>query len=195
MTTVQAVVEAVRDALDVAGLPHAFGGAIALAYGVTEPRGTVDVDVNVFVDAADAAKVFAVLPAGVVWDDADVARAVHDGQVRVFWGDVALDLFFDYHPFHEHAAAHAITVPFATGSIRVLKPEDLAVFKAFFDRSKDWVDIEAMLEAGSLDVAAVVGWLGRLLGPDDERIGRLRRLETEIAARPEEEPVRRFPSG
>jgi len=31
------------------GLPHAFGGALALAY-YAEPRATVDIDVNVFGD-------------------------------------------------------------------------------------------------------------------------------------------------
>ena len=40
---------AVHDALDGAGMPHAIGGAIALGYCVVEPRGTRDLDVNVFV--------------------------------------------------------------------------------------------------------------------------------------------------
>ena len=40
---------AVHDGLDAAGIPHAIGGAIALGYCVLEPRGTRDVDVNVFV--------------------------------------------------------------------------------------------------------------------------------------------------
>jgi hypothetical protein len=39
---------AVHEALDQAELPHAFGGAIALGYCVVEPRGTRDLDVNVF---------------------------------------------------------------------------------------------------------------------------------------------------
>jgi hypothetical protein len=47
------------------------------------------------------------------------------------------------------------------------------VFKAFFSRTKDWADLEAMAEAGALDVAAVVGVLAAYLGPDDERIERL----------------------
>ena len=35
------------------GIPHAFGGALALAYYAT-PRATVDIDVNVFVPVARA---------------------------------------------------------------------------------------------------------------------------------------------
>ena len=50
---------------------------------------------------------------------------------------------------------------------------DLAVFKAFFDRTRDWADLEAMAEAGTLDVEAVVGVLARHLGADDHRIERL----------------------
>ncbi len=47
------------------------------------------------------------------------------------------------------------------------------MFKAFFDRTRDWADLEAMLEAGTLDVEAVVGVLARHLGADDHRIERL----------------------
>jgi hypothetical protein len=46
---------AVHAALDDAGLPHAFGGAIALAYCTLEPRGTRDIDVNVFIAQLPAA--------------------------------------------------------------------------------------------------------------------------------------------
>ena len=173
MTTVVEVVRALHHDLGHAGIPHAFGGAIALAYAVGEPRATVDVDLNVFVDAAEARGAFTELPAGVRWTRRDVDRAVRDGQVRVWWDEVAVDLFFDYHPFHTDAARHAFDAPFGEGTIPVLAARHLAVFKAFFDRAKDWVDIESMARAGALDVAFVESWLGRLLGPEDHRIGRL----------------------
>jgi hypothetical protein len=51
--------------------------------------------------------------------------------------------------------------------------QDLAVFKAFFNRTKDWADLEAMHEAGTLDVAGVAGVLATFLGSDDDRISRL----------------------
>jgi hypothetical protein len=50
------------------------------------------------------------------------------------------------------------------------------VFKAFFNRTKDWADIEAMLDAKSVDVHVVIGWLVDLLGGDDHRVTRLRDL-------------------
>ena len=42
-------------------------------------------------------------------------------------------------------------MPFATGFIPVLDCTDLAVFKAFFARTRDWADIETMAETGSVD--------------------------------------------
>lgn len=54
-----------HDALNAAGLPHAFGGAIALAYCTREPRESHDLDVNVFVAPSQANDVLAVLPGGV----------------------------------------------------------------------------------------------------------------------------------
>jgi hypothetical protein len=36
-----------------AEIPHAFGGALALAY-YAEPRATVDIDINVFIPATEA---------------------------------------------------------------------------------------------------------------------------------------------
>jgi len=47
------------------------------------------------------------------------------------------------------------------------------VFKAFFDRTKDWADIEAMHAAGTLDIPAVAGVLAVYLGADDARLARL----------------------
>ena len=72
------------------------------------------------------------------------------------------------------ADATAEVAPEAAGAdVPVLSCSDLAVFKAFFNRTKDWADLEAMLEAGTLDVEAVVGVLARHLGAHDHRIERL----------------------
>jgi hypothetical protein len=50
---------------------------------------------------------------------------------------------------------------------------DLAVFKAFFDRPKDWVDLAEMNEAGTLEADRIVGILARYLGPEDHRVARV----------------------
>jgi len=64
-------------------------------------------------------------------------------------------------------------VPFEGEEIPVLGPVELAVFKAMFDRTRDWADIEAMLAAGNLDVDAVRERLVGVLGAGDERLARL----------------------
>jgi hypothetical protein len=53
---------------------------------------------------------------------------------------------------------------------------DLAVFKAFFDRTKDWADLEEMAKAGTLDIDRVAGILSHYLGAPEARIDRLRGL-------------------
>jgi hypothetical protein len=53
---------------------------------------------------------------------------------------------------------------------------DLAIFKAFFDRTKDWADLEEMASAGTLDFTEVSGVLIEHLGADDARLQRLREL-------------------
>lgn len=163
---------AVHAALDDADLPHAFGGAIALAYCTQEPRGTRDLDVNVFVgsDRADAA--LGALPGGVKVTRTDRTAARRDGQVRVFWGDTPIDVFLDTHAFHREVAAGVIEVPFEETMIPVLGAEALVVFKAMFNRTKDWADIEAILEVGALDARAVLDRLRSLLGADDPAVAR-----------------------
>jgi len=176
MTTLPEMAVALRDRLERARIPYAFGGALALAYHIEEPRGTRDIDVNIFVRAIDARSVLEQLPSEVHWTDQDVEEIARDGQVRVFWDETPVDLFFVTHRFHESAATHIEIVPFDDTSIPILSANDLAVFKAFFDRTRDWADIEAMLAAESLDVHVVLGWLVDLLRPDDHRITRLRAL-------------------
>ena len=156
-----------------AAAPHAFGGALALAYWA-EPRATVDIDVNLFVptDQVDAVLgPLADLGADITGAADEIAR---DGQTRILWDGTPLDLFFAYDAFHDAADTAAVEVPFADARIRVLSPEHLTVCKAVFDRPKDWVDIEAMVTLGtSIDVAEVLRWVGRIAGDTDPRYERV----------------------
>lgn len=174
---------ALHRALAAADLPHAFGGAIALAYATLDPRGTSDIDVNVFVDAAEAGRALEVLPDGVAQPPGTAERIARDGQIRLWWDETPVDLFFDTVPIHADAAAHRRDVPFAGTTVPVLGPIELAVFKAMFDRTKDWADIEEMLAAGTLDLDAVRDVLDDMLGPEDRRWERLETAEREAAGR------------
>lgn len=171
---------AIDASLGAAGLPHAFGGALALAFHIAEPRGTRDIDVNVFVPPASAEAVFGSLPDEVTWSAVDVATVAGDGQVRLFWDDTPVDLFFSTAPFHDRAAQHRRDVPFAGSTIPILGADELVVFKALGDRRKDWADIEEIVRAGTADVHVALGWLVDLLGADDGRVGRLRDVVREL---------------
>jgi hypothetical protein len=158
-----------------AAVPHAFGGALSLAYHA-EPRGTVDIDINVFVPDDRFREVAAPLAKlGVAVGDPAVEELVHrDGQVRVWWDDTPVDLFFAYDAFHYAAAAARQVVPFATTSIPILSADHLIVCKAVFNRGKDWIDIDAMVAAETpIDVAEVLRWVGRIAGDDDPRYERI----------------------
>jgi hypothetical protein len=162
-------------------VPHAFGGAIALAYWTRDPRGTSDIDVNVFLPVEKARRALDALPDGVTIPPATEEAIARDGQVRLWWDGTPVDLFFDYVPVHADAARNRRTVPFEGIRIPVLGPIELAVFKVMFDRTRDWADIEAMVERGSLDVDAVRAALGTMLEPGDERFERLARAERAAA--------------
>ena len=131
---------------------------------------------NVFVAPDRVDEVFRALPSAVAWDDADVALVRRDGQVRLFWDDTPIDLFFATHAFHDVAQLHVDRVPFSGLEMPVLGATDLVVFKAFFNCTKDSADIEAIAEAHSADLHGAIGWLVDLLGPEDPRVARLRAL-------------------
>lgn len=155
------------------GVPHAFGGALALAYHA-EPRATVDIDLNAFVPAESAVVVLGLLESLGVEITGAAEVAERDGQVRVWWDGTPVDLFLSYDPFHEAAARAVQEVSFAATTIRVLSAEHLTVCKVVFDRPRDWVDIDAIVAAGTaLDAAEVLRWVGRIVGDTDPRYDRI----------------------
>jgi hypothetical protein len=171
-------VTAVHEALRAARIPHALGGALALAYYAT-PRATIDIDLNVFVPVKRWREVIDLLePLGIAAEDLDPDALERDGQCRLWWGDNAVDLFFAYDPFHREMKRQVRRVPFGGTTVPILAPEHLAVCKAMLDRRKDWLDIEQMLiAADELDVEAVEKWLERMAGSRDPRLARLAELK------------------
>jgi hypothetical protein len=158
---------AVHDSLDDAHISHAIGGAIALGYCTLEPRGTRDLDVNVFVGPDRVKEVFAALPDPVAISGLQLEQAERDGQVRLWWEQTPIDLFFSVLPFHEQVAAEVRHVNFEGRTIPVVGCTGLAVFKAMFDRPRDWVDIEAMVEARAVDLDEARRWVVQMVGEDD----------------------------
>lgn len=162
-------------------VPHAFGGAIALAYWTLDPRGTSDIDLNIFVPAAEPERAVAALPVAIERPEGIVAVIARDGQVRLWWDETPVDLFFAYADIHADAARHRQTVPFEGTRIPVLGPVELAVFKVMCDRTRDWADVEAMLTARTLDLNLVRAALRVMLSDDDSRFARLDEAERSTA--------------
>ena len=173
-------VVALHAALDRAKVPHAFGGALALAY-YGEPRATIDVDINVFVAPEQhEAVIDALAPLGV--RSGPPARAViRDGQGRWRWGNNPVDLFFSSTPFHDAMRARVRTVPFGDDHIPILCAEHLVAAKVIFDRAKDWIDIEqVLLSTTGLDHVEIDRWLNEIIGADDHRATRLRNVQSRL---------------
>ncbi|HEU4736440.1 MAG TPA: hypothetical protein VFS48_05390 [Solirubrobacterales bacterium] len=167
----------IHEALTDAKVPHALGGALALAY-YADPRATIDIDINVFVPTESWQKVVDTLTEiGVNADRLDESALERDGQCRLWWEDNAVDLFFAYDPIHDEMRRQARRVPFGDVTVSILSPEHLAICKAMFDRHKDWIDIEQMLIAGDdLDLSEIEKWLVRMVGDSDKRVERLKAL-------------------
>lgn len=176
MTSLADKIVRLHAALDQAGIAHAFGGALALAWCTQRARGTIDIDINVFVGVDRVDEVIAALPRKVVCTSDDREVLTRDGQARLWWDATPVDVFLDTTEFHRAVGSRVRIEPFNGAEVPFLSCSDLAVFKAFFNRTKDWADLEEMAEAGTLDAARVVGTLVLYLGADDERIVRLRRL-------------------
>ena len=166
---------AVHHALDAVKMSHAFGGALALAWCTQQARATIDIDVNVFVSVDQSETVFDNLPDKVVWTNDDLEVLKRDGQVRVWFDGSPLDVFLNTTDYHDQLWQRVHFAPLGGVELPFLSCLDLAVFKAFFDRTKDWADLEAMAEAGTLDIDEVRKIIFQYLD-DDTRLKKLDEL-------------------
>ena len=156
-----------------AQIPYAVGGA--LAYGIWgDPRGTHDVDVNVFVSHDELEGALDALEgAGVSIDREAARRADLEGDVLV--GDyqgMRIDIFTPSIPFSWEASRTRVEIDGPHGPMSILSAEATAVFKLLFFRAKDLVDIDKMVavQGEDLDRAYVRRWLVDMMGEDDERV-------------------------
>jgi len=160
-----------------AELPHAFGGALALAWCTERARGTIDIDINIFVAADQNESIFKVLPK-TIKHTAEQRNLLRDeGQVRVWWENTPVDIFLNTTDFHNDAAKRVHWESFAGATIPFLSCNDIAVFKAFFNRTKDWADLEEMKAAETLNINKIRAELSKYLGNDDVRIEKLLALD------------------
>ncbi len=182
MDATEAAVHFAR-ALKRAAVPHAIGGAIAYGF-FGAARGTFDVDLNLFVSGdAAAPAVDALISAGLQIDRSGALQtAVERGDARGSFQGMPVDLFFNSIPVHERAANRTREVTLHGERVRVLSPEDTAVFKMLFYRGKDLVDVERLLGlmGGELDRAYVRAAIVEVVGEDDHRTRRWDELVAQL---------------
>jgi hypothetical protein len=169
--------------LDSAGVPHQFGGALALAW-YRNPRATIDIDLNVTLPPEAAGPVLEMLSRlGVTVTREERAAVARDGQARLDWDGCYLDVFFATMDLHLEMAERARVVRFGPVDIPILAPEDLIVCKAVFDRRKDWLDIEEILRWGTeVDSVLILSWMSEIVGPEANQYLRLTELLSAEAA-------------
>jgi hypothetical protein len=184
---IEDVVWELHQLLDDLGVRHVFGGALALNYYAT-PRATIDVDVNVAVNFPEADSLVRELEKRGFQPYRDSAQWLPIAGVRLVRDDAAgglavVDLFFSFDDYHRVVLDNARPLPMLLSSgdrvdVPVMSADDLVVFKASFNRDKDWVDVRAMVESGApVDADYVAEHLVALRGPTMyPRVARIRRL-------------------
>lgn len=110
------------------------------------------------------------LAVGIEVSEKNRRELVRDGQSRLWWDDTPVDIFLSNHSFHDNVRENLRFVPFAdVEDLPVLACTDLAVFKAFFGRPKDAIDIAAMVGVKAVDLRQLDRDVAALLGASDER--------------------------
>jgi predicted nucleotidyltransferase len=170
-------------ALEARGQEYALGGAIALGFW-GEPRGTLDVDVTLFL-APDR-------PSECLWLLQDLeceltfseslASLREYGFCRVTYHGLKLDVFLPIVDFYAAAQARRRRVQLAGQPVMIWDAESLIVLKFMFFRRKDIADVEGLLrvQQGRLDLDWVRHWLVELYGPRDPRVHQWEELVAEF---------------
>jgi len=171
-----------------AGLPHAFGGALALNL-YAEPRMTSDVDLSVFVPWEERDAVLPIFETiGFRPEDTDRPPVPVAGiRLRSDEHREVLDIFFSLHPVYDRVRDRAALVPYGRNGeeLPFFTAEDIVLFKLSFNRTKDWVDIENVIRNGpDLDTEYIRDVLVEMRGPT--MYPRIARLRAMIAAGGEE---------
>ncbi len=177
------VAQQLAAALDSRGQEYALGGAIALGYW-SEPRGTVDVDLTLFLPPDQPSQcIWCLQNIGCDLASAPTLQSLQEhGFCRVAYHNVRVDVFLPITPFYETARQKRQLVRLGQQTIAIWDAACLAVFKMMFFRRKDIADVEQMLrnQAASLDHAWVRRQLVEIYGQRDPRVAQWDELVAEV---------------
>jgi hypothetical protein len=169
--------------LDARGQEYALGGAIALGYWAA-PRGTVDVDLTVFLPAdrpSESVRLLQEMGCQLRAQQALDSLREH-GFCRVDYDNVQVDVFLPTIAFYSAARDRRRRVKLGDQEIQVWDAESLVVFKLMFFRRKDIADVEQILrtQRESLDCRWIEEQVIELFGRHDPRVSQWSELRKEV---------------
>jgi hypothetical protein len=175
------VAEHLAAAIANTGCDYAFGGAIALGFW-SEPRGTLDVDITLFMPPKQPTACVRLLQS--LGCELPAKHAVQSltehGFCQAEFEGRRLDVFLPTTPFYQQARERRQKVELGQQSIQIWDAETLCVFKMMFFRRKDVADLEQLLRVQSnLDHNWVLQQLTQIYGPHDPRIAQWQELVSE----------------
>lgn len=169
----------VASALAGKGVETAIGGAIALGFWA-EPRGTLDVDITLFLPPEDTDRCCDLLiEVGCEFDWVEAVTSLREhGYAPVRHSGLRLDVFLPLIDFYGAARERRRSVPLAGAEVSIWDAETLCVFKMMFFREKDIADIGSMLRHSdpSFDSEWVERSLEQIFGARDPRVSRWREI-------------------
>jgi hypothetical protein len=177
------VAEELAARLEAADCEYALGGAIALGFWA-EARGTLDVDVTLYLSLDDPAGCLKFLEKlGCEFDRTRALDMLAEHcfcQVKLL--GIRLDVFLPMSSFYEVAKARRREVPIGNRRAYIWDAETLCVFKMMFFRQKDLVDIQSILrsQGATLNREWIEKSLLELYGSHDPRISRWQELAAEV---------------
>lgn len=180
MSLVRLVVDTHR-VLEKAGIPHAYGGALAFGYHA-EARGTRDADLSAFVDSEAVDSVLDVLATiGLTPLPAPPERMPIAGIPMARPDDEEeLDLFPSLDERYAEIQSRCEVHPYGPDMVPIpfLSAQDTILFKLSFGREKDWVDLRSLAEWNpDVDIDAIADLLVDLRGPTmHPRLARFRKM-------------------
>ncbi|MBI3892212.1 MAG: hypothetical protein HY303_11865 [Candidatus Wallbacteria bacterium] len=174
----------VAEAFGSAGIEYAIGGALAFdVWGY--PRGTLDVDVSVFVPTERFEEVCRALEGAGACVERDACRSQLKelSYFEAVVDEIRVDVFFPDWELYDWAYERRkrVDVEDLSSGITVLSVEDTLLFKLLFFRGKDKVDIESLMrvQLHNLDLAYIRKAL-RDLFRDEERTAWFESLVREV---------------